>query len=133
MGKACEAKPDAANGETLDMPYKNLFETPLASATESATSSPSTTDSPESSGSSGLSDGASAGIGVGVGVGVIILLSALWFFVRRSRRNKQQVNQALPPVHDAYDDSKYASPQPPYSHTAVMSEAGGTSRSELPT
>ncbi|RJE26117.1 hypothetical protein PHISCL_01560 [Aspergillus sclerotialis] len=132
MGKACESKPKAADKETLDLPQP-LFATELARGTESTTSSPTATDSSESSGSSGLSKGASAGIGVGVGVGGIIILSAIWFFIRRYRRNKQEINPtSLSPVHDVYMDSKYMSQQQSYPHNSLMSEAGGTPRSELP-
>lgn len=134
MGKACESKPKAADKETLDLDQP-LFATKVARGTASETSSPTATDSSQSSGSSGssgLSTGASAGIGVGVGVGAIILLTAMWFFIRRYRRNKQMDPSALSPVHDVYQEPKYVSELPAYPHNSLMSEAGGTPRSELP-
>lgn len=71
--------------------------TPSQAANNNQPSSTSSLDSfrPSSDNSTGLSAGAKAGIGVGV-AGLALLLAALVFFIRRSRRRR---NAHMPPLN----------------------------------
>ena len=104
MLKACSTKPQASQGETVNI-QRALFNTatvvPGSAATSTSTRSPSLTSSSSStspssstpsSGGSGLSTGAAVGIGVGCGLAALLFLGLIIFFLMRRRKSKRNVN-----------------------------------------
>ncbi len=156
MQSACKTKPNATDGDTIELPRK-LFQTAtIASSTSSPSSTkpPSSSTSPSAStstaaspssthasSSSGLSTGASAGIGVGVAIVAIGLIGALiWFLRRRWRRRSSPIELASD--SDKSTEMMPTSPQHLAStplveadntdHSQINTKAAGAWRAELP-
>ncbi|KAK5072005.1 hypothetical protein LTR51_006489 [Lithohypha guttulata] len=137
MYRACEKKPDIANGQlvttaralfdsaTLDIATATQTQTGTsANATAVATTGATTTAaSPEqsptqSSSRHGLSTGAAAGVGVGIGIALAALVGGVIFCIRRRRKAAGTVRMS--------DGDKVSPPQ-----YAAQELDSGTYRSEL--